>query len=87
MNDRPAREDVLAFLGRHLAAKGVSPEGELAALSVKDDLDFDSLDLMELFAALEESYGLLVDVDDYREQDLDILGNLADYVTKRGRPS
>lgn len=87
MNPPRTRSDILAFLGRHLAAKGVSPKGELAALSVKSDLDFDSLDLMELFAALEESYGLLVDVDDYRVLDLDVLGNLADYVAKGGRPS
>ena len=87
MTPRPPREDVLAFLGRHLAAKGASSKGELAALSVKSDLDFDSLDLMELFAALEDSYGILVDVDDYRVLDLDILGNLADYISKGGRPS
>ena len=84
MRPERSREAVLAFLKGWFAKRGVTLSDDLAAKSVKDDLALDSLDLMELFAALEESYGTLVDVDDYRERDLDVLGNLAAYVSLKG---
>ena len=62
---------------------GVASADLTRATHFRDDLNFDSLDLVELTMALEESFGFTIsDVD---AEPLQTVGALVDYVVERTR--
>ena len=68
------REDVLATLcDVAVEVLGVTPDQVVEGASFKDDLDADSLDLVELVMALEEQLDIAVP-----EEDLDGIGTVGD---------
>ena len=71
------KEDVLTTL-RDVAAEvlGVEPDAVVESASFKDDLDADSLDLVELVMALEEKLDIAVP-----EEDLEGIGTVGDALT------
>lgn len=81
------RDEIYAALTRTLAdeleidAARISPEA-----SFKDDLDADSLHLVELVMELEDSYGIAIPDDEARA--LETVGAVVDYIAaKLGTPA
>ena len=61
----------------------VVPERNKASLSLTEDLRLDSLDLINFLFKMEERHGIKISSDDFDENELVVLGNLAAYVAKR----
>lgn len=59
---------------------GVSPEDVEASKSFTDDLDVDSLSMVEVVVAAEEKFG--VKIPDNEVQNLKTVGDAVDYVEK-----
>jgi acyl carrier protein len=75
-----ARAKILDFCGPALAAYGVDPN------AASDDLDLracgaiDSLGFVELVVALEETFGVELDLEDVDPETLTVLGPLSGHV-------
>ena len=66
-----------------LAKENLSIDGEITATSsFKEDLEVDSLDLMELVMALEEEYDVEIPSDDLAE--LNTVGDVINYLKDKG---
>jgi acyl carrier protein len=77
-----ARDAVLATLRAQLAVVRAATPADLAAdVSLKEELQMDSLDLVEFVARVEEHYRVSVPDDDWRR--LATLGDIADFLTSR----
>ena len=61
---------------------GVSEDEVTLEASFKEDLDADSLDLFELFMALEEEYDVEIPSDDLAE--LNTVGDVINYLKDKG---
>ena len=61
---------------------GVSEDEVTLEASFKDDLDADSLDLVELVMALEEEYDVEIPSDDLTE--LNTVGDVINYLKDKG---
>lgn len=72
---------VLKFLADYLTKKGFRLEKGYGKLNLSFDLGLDSMDLIGLFSELEKNYHKPIDIDDYEELELDIIGNLAKYIS------
>ncbi len=59
----------------------VIPDKPLASLHLGDDLEMDSLDLINFLFQIEEKFKVKVKGHDIGAKDLLVLGNLAAYVT------
>ena len=68
-----------------LAAKqvGVAATDVSRATHFRDDLNFDSLDFVDLTMALEESFGL--SIPDAEAEPLQTVGAVVDYIAQRAR--
>ena len=62
---------------------GVPPTDLTRATHFRDDLNFDSLDFVDLTMALEESFGL--SISDADAEPLQTVGAVVDYVVQRTR--
>jgi acyl carrier protein len=60
---------------------GVSPETITRETHFRDDLDFDSLDVVELTMGLEETFNLTI--PDHDVEGLQTVGDVIDYVARR----
>ena len=66
-----------------LTKENLSIDGEVtAASSFKEDLEVDSLDLMELVMAVEDEFGVEIPSEDL--QNMKTIQNVADYLTAKG---
>ena len=72
---RQIEETVIALVAKQ---GGVAPTDLTRATHFRDDLNFDSLDLVELTMALEESFGLTISDGD--AESLQTIGAVVDYV-------
>ena len=61
---------------------GIDPSLVTPEASFKDDLELDSLDLMELVMAFEEEYGIEIKPEDYEK--LSTVGAFIDYLKAHG---
>lgn len=77
-----ARDAVLATLRAQLVIVRAATPADLAAdVSLKDDLQMDSLDIVEFVARVEEHYRVSVPDNDW--QRLATLGDIAEFVMAR----
>ncbi len=82
----PIRTFVLSHLAGPLTAVGVHPN------DVSDELDLlaegvlDSLGLIELIAAIEEHYDVVLDLEDLHPDDLGVVGPFCTYLERRVHP-
>ena len=66
-----------------LAKENLSSDGEITATSsFKEDLEVDSLDLMELVMALEDEFN--VEIPSEELQNIKTVQDVADYLTSKG---
>jgi len=73
------REEVLDRIREHLAAElSVEPERIDEATRFREDLEADSLDLVELVVELEDSYGIRI--PDEQAAKIQTVGQAADFV-------
>ncbi len=75
------REEITTGLAEILEeVAGVSPDDVNEAKSFTDDLDVDSLSMVEVVVAAEEKFG--VKIPDDEVQNLKTVGNAVDYILK-----
>jgi acyl carrier protein len=60
--------------------------GDISNLDVKelnfiDDLQFDSLDIINLLFEVETNYGVEITIDDFNSKDLAVVANLAEHIS------
>ena len=73
------RNEVLELIRRHLAAElEVDPERIHEGTRFKEDLEADSLDLLELTVELEDTYSIRIPVEDAAK--ILTVGQAADFV-------
>lgn len=77
-------KDALKLIADHLEGNGFTLDSEYEKHNLMYDLGLDSMDLMGLFIAIEKEYNKVINVDDYKELNLDIIGNLAKYICNDG---
>lgn len=66
-----------------LAKENLSIDGEITATSsFKEDLEVDSLDLMELVMALEDEFNVKIPSEEL--QNIKTVQDVADYLTSKG---
>ena len=76
------REDVFERVRDHLSAElGVDGSGIGDGTRFKDDLNADSLHLVELLVELEDDYGIRIPDDEAAR--IETVGQLVDYVAPR----
>ena len=76
------RDEVLERIRAHLSAElEVEPGRITDATRFKEDLDADSLDLVELVMELEDRYGIRIPDEDAAR--IDTVGQAADFVASR----
>ena len=71
-----------------LVKKAISYKDDLddiSSLNVKelnfiDDLQFDSLDIINLLFEVETNYGVEITIDDFNSKDLAVVANLAEHI-------
>ena len=63
---------------RHLDSLGVEPERVVPSARFREDLDADSLDLVELIMAFEEEFG--GEISDEDAQKITTVGEAVDYI-------
>ena len=74
-----ARDDVLELIRRHLAAElEVDPARIHEGTRFREDLEADSLDLLELTVELEDTYGIRIPDEDAAK--ILTVGQAADFV-------
>lgn len=56
------------------------PEGDLASLNMIEDLELDSLDIINFFFQVEEKFGVSVSAEDFTSENLNNLGNFATFI-------
>ncbi len=82
MNDLPAaatRDEVFTLVRAHLSEElGIKASGIEETSRFRDDLDADSLDLVELVMELEDQYGIRI-TDDEAER-IETVGQAIDFV-------
>jgi acyl carrier protein len=79
-----ARDDVLELIRRHLAAElEVDPARVHEGTRFKEDLEADSLDLLELTVELEDTYGIRI--PDEEAAKILTVGQAADFVAAHAR--
>jgi len=75
------REEITAGLAEILEeVAGVNPDDVSAEKSFTEDLDVDSLSMVEVVVAAEEKFG--VKIPDDEVQNLNTVGNAVDYILK-----
>ena len=80
------REEVFERIREHLATElEVDPERIGDSTRFREDLEADSLDLVELVVELEDSYGVRIPEEDALE--LTTVGKAVDYVAARAGAS
>lgn len=78
-NDQLVNE-LIALIENCKAEKISLPEKAIGEVDMRDDLGFDSLDLIEILFRIEQDYGVPISGDELVERNLLQLGNLADYI-------
>ncbi|NQV57955.1 MAG: acyl carrier protein [Rhodospirillales bacterium] len=58
----------------------IFPEGDATGLNLQNDLELDSLDLINILFRIEKDYGVKISGDELIEKELLVLGNLADHI-------
>ena len=77
-----SREEVLDLIRAHLSSElGVDASGIGEGTRFKEDLEADSLDLVELVMELEDTYGIRIPDEDAVK--ITTVGQAADYVSSR----
>jgi acyl carrier protein len=80
------RDEILTVVLRALGE--IAPEADLARLdpqvALRDQLDLDSMDMLNFATALHEALGIDVPEADYAK--MATLAGAVDYLTERGRP-
>jgi acyl carrier protein len=76
----PTRDEVLALIRAHLAARDTAPEDVTEDASFTRDLAIDSLDLQTLARELEDEYGLTIGEEDAIK--LQTVGQTVDFVVE-----
>jgi acyl carrier protein len=78
-----SREEILERVKEVLVEQLGVDEGEITeAASFQEDLDADSLDLVELIMELEDQFG--VKISDEDAQGIQTVGQAVDYIAARG---
>jgi len=78
-----SREEILERVKEVLVEQLGVDEGEITeAASFQEDLDADSLDLVELIMELEDQFG--VKISDEDAQSIQTVGQAVDYIAARG---
>jgi acyl carrier protein len=76
------KDEILAKLRDILVdALGVEPEAVTVEASFQDDLNADSLDLVELIMELEDQFG--IKISDEEAQALTTVGSAVDFIAER----
>lgn len=75
-----AREKILDFCGSALAAYGIDPGAAPDDLDLRASGAIDSLGFVELVVALEESFGVELELEDLDPETLTVLGPLSGHV-------
>jgi acyl carrier protein len=78
-NETTAKE--LAELLKDCEIEGLSiPDKDITTVHLRDDLDIDSLDLINVLFRIEQKYGVKITGEDLEQSNLFSLGNLAAFV-------
>ena len=64
------------------AAAGIDPAAVTPDMSIADDLDIDSMTMLEVIVALEDQYGLLIPDDEWSQ--FVTVGDLAAHLERAG---
>ena len=72
--------ELIALIENCKAEKISPPEKAIGEVDMRDDLGFDSLDLIEILFRIEQDYDVPISGDELVEKNLLQLGNLADYI-------
>jgi acyl carrier protein len=75
-----ARAKILDFCGSALAAYGIDPAAASDDLDLRASGAIDSLGFVELVVALEEAFGLELELEDLDPEMLTVLGPLSEHV-------
>lgn len=79
----PSRDEILERVKEVLVEQLGVDEGDITeAASFQEDLDADSLDLVELIMELEDQFG--VKISDEDAQGIQTVGQAVDYIAVRG---
>jgi acyl carrier protein len=78
-NDQLVNE-LIALIEDCKAEKISLPEKAIGEVDMRDDLGFDSLDLIEILFRIEQDYSVPINGDELVEKNLLQLGKLADYI-------
>lgn len=56
------------------------PDGDPGDLNMRDDLELDSLDLIDILFQIEQNHGVDISGDELLGKDLLVIGKLADHI-------
>lgn len=82
-------DEVRRFIVSHLANS--FKENGVTEKDIKDDFDLmkrgiiDSIGLIQLFAAIEEQFGIEVDFEEMDTDNLTVLGSICKYIEERAK--
>lgn len=83
MSDKQLMEELIGLVREFKGDDMKKPAKEMAAIHIGDDLEMDSLDLINFLFRIEEKYRVKITGGDIEAKDLLVLGNLADYVAQK----
>jgi len=78
------RQSIVRNIGKVVSNVTAQEVGEFGETTrIFEDLNLDSVSILEMLVALEGEFGIEVDPDALQPQDLETVGSVADYVEAR----